>query len=49
MKLLQEINNEGKTIIIVTHETDVALQTKRKVYLRDGIIETDEIIQQVVL
>lgn len=49
MKLLQEINNEGKTIIIVTHEPDVAAQTKRNVVLRDGIIESDEIIQQIVL
>ena len=49
MKLLQDINNEGKTIIVVTHEPDVAAQTKRNVHLRDGIIETDEYIQQVVL
>ncbi len=49
MKLLQDINNEGKTIIVVTHEPDVAAETKRNVHLRDGIIETDEYIQQVVL
>ena len=49
MKLLQDINNEGKTIIVVTHEPDVAAQTKRNVHLRDGVIETDEYIQQVVL
>lgn len=49
MKLLQEINNEGKTIIVVTHEPDVAAQTKRNVVLKDGIIESDETIQQQVL
>ena len=49
MKLLQDINNEGKTIIVVTHEPDVAAQTKRNVHLKDGVIETDEYIQQVVL
>ena len=49
MKLLQEINNEGKTIIVVTHEPDVAAQTKRNVILKDGIIESDEFIKQHVL
>ena len=49
MKLLQEINNQGKTIIIVTHGPDVAAQTKRNVFLKDGIIESDEVIEQLVL
>lgn len=49
MKLLQDINNEGKTIIVVTHEKDVAAQTKRNVELKDGIIEYDRYINQVVL
>jgi putative ABC transport system ATP-binding protein len=49
MKLLQQINNEGKTIIVVTHEPDVAAQTKRNVHLKDGKIETDEMIEQIVL
>ncbi|MBF5027155.1 ABC transporter ATP-binding protein [Planobacterium oryzisoli] len=49
MKLLQEINREGKTIIVVTHEPDVAAETKRNVLLKDGRIESDEYIEQRVL
>lgn len=49
MKLLQEINREGKTIIVVTHEPEVAAETKRNVLLKDGIIESDEYIEQRVL
>ncbi len=39
MKILQEVNDMGITIIIVTHEKDIAEMTKRIIYLRDGIIE----------
>jgi putative ABC transport system ATP-binding protein len=39
MDLLQEINDEGITIIIVTHEHDIALRTQRSIKLKDGIIE----------
>lgn len=49
MKLLQEINSNGKTIIVVTHENDVAAQTKRNVILKDGLIESDEFITQRIL
>ena len=49
MKLLQEINRGGKTVIVVTHEPDVAAETKRNVILKDGIIESDEFIIQRVL
>lgn len=49
MKLLQEINNDGKTIIVVTHEPDVAAETKRNVILKDGIIESDVFINQKIL
>jgi len=40
MDLLQEINSEGITIIIVTHEHDIALRTQRSIKLKDGIIES---------
>lgn len=39
--LLQEINNEGKTVIIVTHDERIASQTKKIIRLADGkIIES---------
>lgn len=38
MRLLQQLNQQGITIIIVTHEEDIANYTKRTIYLRDGQI-----------
>ena len=41
MSLFQELNDRGKTIIIVTHEPEVAAYTKRTVTLRDGSLVSD--------
>lgn len=41
MKILEDLNNEGKTIIMVTHERDTAEHAKRIIYLRDGEITKD--------
>ena len=38
MEFLQELNGKGITIVIVTHEEDIAGYTKRTIYLRDGSI-----------
>ncbi len=46
MELLQGINDEGKTLLIVTHEQDIAEMTKRIVHLKDGLITEDQIITQ---
>ncbi|WP_046743900.1 ABC transporter ATP-binding protein [Kordia zhangzhouensis] len=47
MDFLQGINDEGKTILVVTHEPDIADMTKRIVMLKDGVIEEDKKVQQV--
>ena len=47
MELIQNINDEGKTILVVTHEHDIANMTKRIVHLRDGVIVDDKSVEQV--
>ena len=47
MELIQGINDEGKTILIVTHETDIAEMTKRIVNLKDGVIISDKQVDQI--
>ena len=47
MSLIQEINDEGKTILIVTHEPDIAAMCKRNVILKDGLIVDDKMVEQV--
>jgi putative ABC transport system ATP-binding protein len=42
MALFQELNDEGSTVIIVTHEPDIGDHCKRIVRLRDGLLETDK-------
>ena len=41
MELLTELNREGKTIIMVTHEPEIAAYAKRQIVIRDGIISSD--------
>ncbi|MBG7611444.1 ABC transporter ATP-binding protein [Polaribacter sp. BAL334] len=43
MDLLKDINNEGMTVFVITHEEEVAAQTKRIVRLKDGVIVSDEL------
>jgi putative ABC transport system ATP-binding protein len=48
MTLFEEIHRAGNTVILVTHEQDIALHAQRIVRLRDGLIETDEMNQSPV-
>ena len=41
MALFDELHKQGQTIILVTHEADIAEHAQRKIFLRDGRIETD--------
>ena len=47
MDLIQQINDEGNTILVVTHEEDIAHMCKRIVRLRDGVIMEDKKVDQV--
>ncbi|PIQ15786.1 MAG: macrolide ABC transporter ATP-binding protein [Flavobacteriales bacterium CG18_big_fil_WC_8_21_14_2_50_32_9] len=47
MQLIQEINDEGKTILVVTHEPDIANMCKRIVQLKDGVIIEDKKVIQI--
>ncbi|SHJ86797.1 putative ABC transport system ATP-binding protein [Clostridium amylolyticum] len=50
MKVFQKLNDEGATIIMVTHEPDIALYSKRIIKVRDGkITEDDEVSNRIIL
>ena len=41
MNLFKELNAQGQTIILITHEEDIARQSKRIINIKDGLIESD--------
>ncbi len=49
LKIFQDLNEQGATIIMVTHEPDVAEFSKRIVVVKDGCIEKDEKIEQKII
>ncbi|MFA7662715.1 MAG: ABC transporter ATP-binding protein [Patescibacteria group bacterium] len=46
MELLVNLNKKGHTIILITHEKSVANYTDRLIFMRDGLIESDELIEK---
>lgn len=45
MDLLKEVNEEGMTLVVVTHERDIAIQTNKIVHIKDGIIGSVEVLR----
>ena len=48
MGILEEIHRQGNTVILVTHEPDIAEHAHRSVRLRDGMVESDELNENII-
>ena len=46
MKLFEELWSTGQTIVLVTHEHDIAAHARRQIHLRDGLVERDVTTEQ---
>jgi putative ABC transport system ATP-binding protein len=46
MAIFEKLNNEGHTIVMITHEPDIAGHAKRIIFIRDGKIVEDSINHQ---
>ena len=42
MQLFKDLNEQGQTIILITHEDEIAHQSKRIINIKDGLIESDK-------
>ncbi|MEP6757228.1 MAG: ABC transporter ATP-binding protein [Chthonomonadales bacterium] len=49
MQIFQELNEEGSTIVMVTHEHDIGQHCKRMVHIKDGLVQDDEPVQDRML
>ena len=46
MALFQQLHKNGQTIIVITHEEDIANQAERVITIRDGLIESDKLVHE---
>ena len=44
MNIFRQLNKEGHTIIMVTHDQEIADQARRVIQIRDGLVQKDEVI-----
>ncbi len=47
MAILRELNSQGITVVLVTHEEDIGRQAKRLIRMRDGVIQSDDRLQPI--
>lgn len=46
MDIISDLNKQGKTVIVITHEEEIAAYAKRVIHMRDGRIERDEVVKK---
>jgi putative ABC transport system ATP-binding protein len=49
MALFESLYQKGNTVILVTHEPDIAAHARRNVHLRDGVIESDSLVERATV
>ncbi len=47
MGLLQQLNRDGMTVVIVTHEHDIAAFARRNIHFRDGLVVEDHPVEKI--
>jgi putative ABC transport system ATP-binding protein len=47
IELFHNLHRQGQTIILITHENDIAAQAQRTIFIKDGLIESDTIKAQI--